>query len=132
MRGNITMTKSELRSMIREMLHEELAKTTATTLTEAAGHAPDECVLAYYVMVNPGTDKALEDGDGAALVAIVDHEMEANDLHTPGANKFRQTILRLTAGGSRIPYALRNRVAQYIGDSYLKAIGMGMGDTRSA
>ncbi len=126
------MTKSELRSMIREMLKEELASMSATTaltegiMLEAAGKAPDECILAYHVMMNPDTNLALENRDGAALVAIIDQEMEKNDLYTPGAQTFRKTVLQLTAGMDIIPYALRNRVAQYIGDSYLKAAGMGM------
>jgi hypothetical protein len=32
----------------------------------------------------------------------------------------------MTGGMDVIPYALRDRVARYIGDSYLKAAGMGM------
>lgn len=126
------MTKSELRGMIREMLKEELANLSSTSaltegmILEAAGKAPDECILAYHVMMNPEANTALENRDAASLIAIIDAEMEKNELYTPGAQAFRSNVVKMTAGLETIPYALRERVARYIGDSYLKAAGMGM------
>ena len=125
------MTKSELRGMIREVLKEELASMETFSLTEgllleAAGKAPDECILAYHVMLNPDANTALETRDAKTLLAVVDAEMEKNDLYTPGAQTFRKNVVQMTGGMDVIPYALRDRVARYIGDSYLKAAGMGM------
>jgi hypothetical protein len=123
----MTMKKSELRSMIREMIQEELTRAESSdSLTEAVKAAPDECILAFHVMMNPDTNKALESRDAVKLLSIVDQEMEKNNLYTKGANTFRSTIEKMTCGMETVPYAMQRRLAQYIGDSYLKAAGMGM------
>ena len=119
----MTMTKSELRSIIREMLREEL--TTGSYLTE--GVAPADSLIATHVCNNPEFEAACMTGNAAKIMAIIDHEMEANNMYTPGSKKFRSDVLRMTRGAAKVPAKIGENILFFAWNSQASGTGFGTG-----
>lgn len=116
------MKKSELRAMIREMLQEELAK--STHLNEAvATAAPEDSLLATHIAANPEFEEACMNGDGAKIMSIVNFEMEDNEMFTPGAEKLRADIQRMTKGKDKIPVIVGQNILFFVWNSQLAGTG---------
>lgn len=113
------MKKSELRSLIREMLQEEL--TTGNYLTE--GIAPADSLLATHICKNPDFETACIAGDAAKIMAIIDSEMEANNLYTPGSKKLRNDVFRMTRGNERVPAKIGENILFFVWNSQMSGIG---------
>lgn len=114
------MKKSELRSMIREMLREELA--TATYLTEGA--APADSLIATHVCKNPDFEAACLTGDATKIISIFDHEMEANNLYTPGSKKLRNDVFRMTRGQEKIPARVGESILFFVWNSQMSGLDL--------
>jgi hypothetical protein len=113
------MKKSELRSLIREMLREEL--TTGNYLTE--GVAPADSLIATHICKNPEFEKACMTGDAAKIMSIIDSEMEANNLYTPGSKKLRNDVLKMTRGNEKIPVRIGENILFFVWNSQMSGIG---------
>ena len=112
------MTKSDLRSLIREVLQEELH--AHRYITEGVNL---DRILADKLLSNPEFETACLSGDANKIMAIVDEEMEKNNLFTPGAKKVRFEIMRMIQGRTR----LSSRVGQEIYAFAWYAKGQSMG-----
>ena len=115
------MTKSELREMVRELLREELAK--SSVLTEAVAVAPAEELLATYVATNPEFESACMTGDVAKILSIMDSEMEKQQMFTPGAKKLRDDVVRMAKGHNKVPQRVGEQILFIIWNSQLSGTG---------
>lgn len=100
------MKKSELRAMIREMLHEELAKVNDNKLTESAVMSQDGRVgvsavsagsvenAAYDVFMSPEFADALEQDGGVMGDACYEVIASAAISYWPKANEFQLDRVR--------------------------------------
>jgi hypothetical protein len=116
----MTMTKSELRKLLREMLCEEL--TTGNYLTEAM--APADSLIATKVCTNPEFESACMTGNATKIMEIIDQEMEANDMYTPGARKFRNDVFRMTRGSAKIPAKIGENILFFAWNSQMSGTGL--------
>lgn len=118
------MTKSELRSMVKEILREELAK--VASLNEAVAFAPvaqDEDLLATYVATNPEFETACMTGDATKILSIMDSEMEKQQMFTPGAKKLRDDVFRMTKGHPKVPARIGENILFFVWNSQLSGTG---------
>lgn len=113
------MKKSELRSIIREMLREELA--TGNYLTE--GIAPEDSLLATHICKNPDFETACMTGDATKIMAIIDSEMEAKNLYTAGAKKLRNDVFRMTRGNAKVPTKIGENILFFVWNSQMSGTG---------
>lgn len=115
----MTMTKGDLKNMIREVLREELL--TGSYLTE--GIAPADSLIATHVCNNPEFESACMTGDAAKIMSIIDAEMEANNMYTPGAKKFRGDVFRMTRGNAKIPAKIGENILFFAWNSQMSGTG---------
>ena len=115
----MTMTKGDLKNMIREVLREELL--TGSYLTE--GIAPADSLIATHVCNNPEFEGACMTGDAAKIMSIIDAEMEANNMYTPGAKKFRGDVFRMTRGNAKIPAKIGENILFFAWNSQMSGTG---------
>jgi hypothetical protein len=113
------MTKSDLRSMIREVLKEELLM--GSYLTEGVTSADN--LIATYICNNPGFETACLTGDATQIMAIIDAEMEANNMYTPGAKKLRNDVFRMTRGNAKVPAKIGEHILFFVWNSQLSGTG---------
>ena len=116
------MTKSDLRSMIREVLKEELL--TKGYLTEAVTSA--ENLIATYICNNPEFETACLTGNATQIMSIIDAEMEANNMYTPGAKKLRNDVFRMTRGNAKVPVKIGEQILFFVWNSQLSGTGDGV------
>ena len=113
------MTKSELRTLIQEVLREEFL--TGNYLTEAYTSADN--LIATYVCKNPDFESACMTGDAAKILAIFDSEMEKNNMYTPGAKKLRADVARMTRGQARVPAKIGENILFFVWNSQASGTG---------
>lgn len=120
------MKKSELRSLIREMLREELL--TCNYLTESLDEAatPADRLLATHVCKHPDFESACLTGDATRILAIVDETMEAKNMYTPGAKKLRNDIARFTMGQAKVPAKIGEHILFFVWHSQASGVGKGV------
>lgn len=107
------MTKGELRNMIVEVLREELS--TGNYLTEAMNEEVNmDRILADKLCNNPEFESACMSGDARKIMAIIDTEMQNNNLFTSGAKKLRGQVLCMTRGRDRIPVRIGEQIFNHI------------------
>jgi hypothetical protein len=127
----MTITKSELREMIRSVIKEEL--TERYKLTEARV-VPEEKVLANHIGEDDAFIEACETGNAALVRAIIDNTMEELNMYTPGATKFRDTIFSLLGSGSQVEPIRRKYVATeiltYVFNCRLASVGLRSPDAK--
>ena len=116
------MTKSDLRSMIKEVLKEELL--TKGYLTEAVTSA--ENLIATYICNNPEFETACLTGNATQIMSIIDAEMEANNMYTPGAKKLRNDVFRMTRGNAKVPAKIGEQILFFVWNSQLSGTGDGV------
>ena len=114
------MKKSELRTIIREMLQEELL--SQNYLTEAVVSNPD-LLLATKVCQNPEFEAACMTGDATKIMSIIDYEMEVNNMYTPGAKKLRNDVFVMTRGNARVPKKIGENILFFVWNSQASGIG---------
>ena len=113
------MTKSELRSIIREMLVEELV-TGNYLLTESVNV---DRLIAKHVCDHPEFESACMTGDATKIMSIIDSEMKKNDLYTPGAQKFRDDVMRMTRGRGKVPAKIGEQILFFAWNAQASALG---------
>lgn len=113
------MKKSELRTLIREMLREEL--TTGNYLVE--GIAPADSLIATHVCKDPEFEEACMTGNATKIMTIIDNAMEDNNLYTPGAKKLRNDVFRMTRGNDRVPSKIGENILFFVWNSQMSGIG---------
>ena len=116
------MKKSELRAIIKEMLREELS----TTMVLTEGVAPAEELIATHVCNNPEFETACMTGDATKIMSIIDHEMEVNNMYTPGAKKFRNDVFYMTRGNARVPKKIGEQIMFFAWNCQMSGIGLGV------
>ena len=116
------MTKSDLRSMIKEVLKEELL--TGSYLTEGVTSA--ENLIATYICNNPEFETACLTGNATQIMSIIDAEMEANNMYTPGAKKLRNDVFRMTRGNAKVPAKIGEQILFFVWNSQLSGTGDGV------
>lgn len=114
------MTKGELKSIIKEMLREELNK--GNYLKEARV-ATDDKLLATYVVKNPEFETACMSGDATKIMTIIDDEMQKNNMTTPGARKLRDDVFMMTRGNARVPAKIGEHILFFVWNSQLSGTG---------
>jgi hypothetical protein len=114
------MTKSELKSLVRELLHEELCR---MSLTEAVAVAPAEELLATHIVADPEFESACLSGNAFKILEIVDRTMEDKDMYTPGAKKLRNDIARMTKGYPKVPSKIGEQILFFVWNSQLSGTG---------
>jgi hypothetical protein len=117
------MKKSELRSMLREMLREEL--TTGNYLTEGVSltEAPDQSLLATHVVQHPDFETACMNGNASQIMMIIDNVMQEKSLVTPGAKKLRNDVFRMTKGDAKIPKKIGENILFFVWNSRMSGTG---------
>lgn len=113
------MTKSELRSIIKEVLKEELLK--GSYLTEAV--TTDDKLLATYVVKNPEFESACMSGDAVKIMSIIDQAMQDNNMMTKGARKLRDDVFVMTRGNARVPAKIGENILFFVWNSQLSGTG---------
>ena len=116
------MTKSDLRSIIKEVLKEELL--TGNYLTEAVTSADN--LIATYICKNPEFETACKDGNATQIMSIIDAEMEANNMYTPGAKKLRNDVFRMTRGYAKVPAKIGEQILFFVWNSQMSGTGDGV------
>ena len=124
----MTLTKNELREMIREALREEL--NANNKLTEAR-QVPEESVLANHVGEDPDFEAVCLAGDAQGIMALIEEKMDALNMHTPGATKFHDTIKGMIGGKARLSSYTINKILFYVSNCRLVGYGMKSPDARA-
>jgi hypothetical protein len=119
----MTLKKSELRAMLREMLREEL--TTCNYLTEGVSltEAPDQSLLATNVAQHPDFETACMTGNAIQIMSIIDGVMQEKNLMTPGAKKLRADVFRMTRGDAKIPAKIGENILFFVWNSRMSGTG---------
>jgi hypothetical protein len=117
------MKKSELRSLLREMLREELLTgrylTEGLTITEA----PANNLLATHVCTHPDFESACMSGDAVRILSIIDEVMEAKNMYTPGAKKLRNDVANMTMGKPKVPAKIGEHILFFVWNSQASGTG---------
>jgi hypothetical protein len=116
------MKKSELRALIKEMLCEELS----TTMILTEGVTRPENLIATHVCNNPEFETACMTGDATKIMSIIDSEMQANNMFTPGAKKFRNDVFYMTRGNARVPKKIGEQILFFAWNCQMSGIGLGV------
>lgn len=83
-------------------------------------------LLATHVTDNPNFTDACLSGNGAQIMAIIEAEMEKNNLYTKGSKKLQADIMRMLGGKERVSTSVGQRVLFFVYNSRLKGIGLGV------
>ena len=84
----------------------------------------EDRLLATHISDNTEFEGACLSGDASQIIAIVDQEMEKNNLYTKGSKKLRADILRMLQGKARVPKFVGERILFFVWNSRLSGIGL--------
>ena len=83
----------------------------------------EDRLLATHVASNPEFKNACLAGDGTQIIAIVEAEMEKNNLFTKGSKKLREDILRMLRGEAKVSQKCGENILFFVWNSRLSGIG---------
>ena len=120
------MKKSELRTMVQDVLKEELAKPEATPVKESNRFGADPDLLATHILNDPDFEAACYAGDATKIMQIIDTVIERDGLQTAGAKKLRNEIFLMTKGNAHIAVGVGANIYQRVWNSRLSGNGLSM------
>ena len=84
----------------------------------------EDRLLATHISDNPEFESACLSGNGLLIMAIIEAEMEKNDLYTKGSKKLQADIIRMLNGQSKVPNYIGQKVLAFVYNSRLAGIGL--------
>ena len=81
-------------------------------------------LLATHISDNTEFEEACLTGNADKIVSIINYEIETKKLHTPGAVKLRNDILRMLQGQSKVSIGIGKQVLFFVWNSRLSGIGL--------
>lgn len=82
----------------------------------------DDRLLASHIADNIDFETACLTGDTRKIISIVLSEMEANNLHTKGANKLRDDIFRMLQGKAKISSYIGRNILAFVWNARLAGL----------
>lgn len=92
--------------------------------TKKLSPAIEDRLLATHISDNTEFEGACLSGDASQIMAIVDQEMEKNNLYTKGSKKLREDILRMLHGKERVSTYVGQNILMFVWNSRLSGIGL--------
>lgn len=83
----------------------------------------EDRLLATHISTNVDFEPACMAGDGRKIMAIVEAEMEKNNLFTKGSHKLKADINRLLQGKDKVPCWVGQNVLMFVWNSRLAGTG---------
>ncbi len=84
----------------------------------------ENSLLATHISNNKDFESACLTGNAKQIMAIVNSEMEKNNLHTPGSKKLRDDIYRMTQGKLVIATYIGSNILAFVWNSRLSGTGL--------
>lgn len=84
----------------------------------------EDQLLATHISNNAEFASACASGNSALIMHVVETEMKNNKLFTKGAEKLKNTIIRMLNGQSRVSSYVGQNVLMYVWNSRLAGTGL--------
>lgn len=84
----------------------------------------EQRLLATHISDNIDFEEACLTGDAEKILHIASTEMENNNLHTTGAKKLYNDILRMTKGQAKVSIKTGKSILFFVWNSRLSGIGL--------
>ena len=84
----------------------------------------EDRLLATHVTNNPNFESACMTGNGAQIMAIVESEMQKNNLFTKGSKKLQADILRMLQGKDKVSTSIGQNILMFVWNSRAAGIGL--------
>lgn len=84
----------------------------------------EDRLLATHISDNPDFEGACVSGNASQILAIVEAEMQKNNLYTKGSKKLQADITRMLQGKTRVPSYIGQNILMFVWNSRLAGIGL--------
>ena len=84
----------------------------------------EDRLLATHIANNPNFTTACTTGNSSKIMAIVEAEMEKNNLYTKGSKKLKADILRMLNGKEKVSTHVGQNILMFVWNSKLSGIGL--------
>lgn len=86
----------------------------------------EDRLLATHLSTNPDFEPACYAGDGQKIMAIIETEMNKNNLVTKGSMKLKADIIRMLQGRTRVPSYIGQNIVRFVYNARLAGSGLGV------
>jgi hypothetical protein len=84
----------------------------------------EDRLLATHISDNPNFEGACMSGNASQILAIVEAEMQKNNLYTAGSKKLQADITRMLQGKTRVSTYVGQNILMFVWNSRLAGIGL--------